>query len=210
MISSTGPVTSENGEGHILGEYEYDIAHDYYKQVNNASGVSAKVANDVVLFKYGGNGKWYVSSLVDNDRGWLRNTNNEENSVPKYGWQYADKLSWSDDPTLTVTEGGLTNVCSKYSVTGTGLVVDKKPEYLGQFSINDVWINGRPVYNNTDGKVLQVCANGVWCMRSSVDRTDDGYIKSVNHPMFPDNATTWKYYASGWQSASVKVKCDSY
>jgi len=206
VISSTGAATWEDGRGASLGEYEYDIEEDFYKQVT--TDTDTHVVKHRYLYKdISGSGKWYVGSELDDNRGWFRNTNKAASTVPTSGWEYIYDGDWQDDdPTLTVREGGLTNICGQYLVSATGPAAEKWPKFLGQFSVTDDWLNGRPVYTNSHSQVMYVCRDGTWCIGHDIEFRA---IRSINEPMFPDQATDWDFYdRSSWHEADVSVICN--
>ena len=189
MISSIGPATGENGVGSTLGEYEYDRERNFYKQVNTVSDTD--VVADRYLYKYSGSGVWLVSDILDGGNGWLYNNNKDTTSAPTSGWQYYDGEEWIGDPTLTVTEGGLTSICGQYLVSATGQYdAFNFLKYLGQFSITDDWYNGRPVYTNEFERVMFVDNSGGWGIGEKIGTS---VVRSNNKPMFPDNVTYWTY-----------------
>ena len=155
MISSIGPATGENGVGSILGEYEYDRERNFYKQVNTVSDTD--VVADRYLYKYSGSGSWLVSDILDGGNGWLFNNNKDTTSVPASGCQFYDGEKWIGDPTLNVREGGLSNICEQYIVSASGFAAEKYPSLLGQFSITDVWYNGR----QGESRLFSIVVNGV-------------------------------------------------
>ena len=120
-------------------------------------------------------GDWVVSSYLDTTGGknpqtdnWFSNSDNTAITVPTSGWQYRyGNGSLSKDPTLTITEGGLANMCRQYSVSASGLAAEKFSTFLGEFSFSNDWSYGRPVYDSKDGRRMYVRYSGRWYIHNS-------------------------------------------
>merc|ERR1712227_59065 len=134
-----------------MGQFDYDDEKKYY--IQRSTEQSHEDFKAVYLYPTQDD-YWYVGSTPGKKRGWLRNPNPSK-TLPTSGWQYADGTgTWPADPTLTVTPGPLPPLARKFTVTATGAAAKKWPESLGVFTRTDRWWRGRPVYTNTEGRLL--------------------------------------------------------
>ena len=98
-------------------------------------------------------GEWWVGSTPGEKQGGLHNPTPSK-TPPTSGWHYWNGKSWQDDPTLTVTPGSLPPMARQFTVTATGSAAAEYPSYLGVFKRTERWWLGRPVYTNTQGRLL--------------------------------------------------------
>ena len=152
---------------------------------------------------------WNVGATPGESKGWLKNPSPSK-TLPTSGWQYYDSKAWQDDPSLTITLGPLPPLCSQYNVGVTGAANEKRPSYQGVFTRTDRWWLGRPVYDNTQGRLLYhgAAADG-WVIGSKLGyNVLRGYEGAHVSPVSQSN---WKYYVNQhYEPANVTVtsKCE--
>ena len=150
MISSSGGAARIHGG--ILGQYEYHEDKGYYVQTSTEQ--SNERFQAIYMYPDSDN-CWWVNDTPGEKEGWLKNTRTNNEGLPENGsWQYWDgKGSWQDDRTLTLSRGPLP-LPRLFTVTATGAAADKWPDYFGEFTRTQRWWWGRPVYTNTQGRLL--------------------------------------------------------
>ena len=110
---------------------------------------------------------------------------------------------WQNDPTLTVTTGPLPSLSSQFTVTASGDAAEDETleSYLGVYNKTERWWAGRPVYVNTQGRLL--FAELVWNIGPEL-----GYYAlhgSWSHES-PAYERKWKKYGeNGSKLVSVKI-----
>ena len=158
MMSEFLVITSEGGAtkivGEVLGQYKYEADSKYYVQTSTEQSHEDFVA----IYMYPDSDNcWWVGSTPGKKKGVLRNTRTNNEGLPENGhWQYWDssKKSLQDDRMLTVSRGPLPPLPRLFKVTATGAAADKWPGCLGVFTRTQRWWAGRPVYTNTQGRLL--------------------------------------------------------
>ena len=92
----------------------------------------------------------------------------------------------------------------KFTVTATGATAEACPPCLGVFTRTQKWWNGRPVYINTEGRVLHLGNNDSgWQIGRKL-----GYynLRGSQARLSPTEEDSWRYYTkSGDKPASVTV-----
>ena len=121
---------------------------------------------------------------------------------------HPSKKAFQDDSTLIITRGPLPPLARLFTVTASGAASEKLPEFPGVYRRTQRWWFGRPVYTNTQGKLLYhdnspgtfydswvigdalgaAVLRGSWCHHS---------------PSSEDNWTYWT--GTQWKPASVTV-----
>ena len=137
-------------------------------------------------------------------QGWLYNPTPSK-TVPTSGWGYADGTStFHDDPTLTVTPGPLPPLARQFTVTATGAAAERWPEFLGVFTRTQRWWLGRPVYVNTQGRLLHHGHQDKgWVIGASISSIALRGSRAHHNPASEDS---WRYWTgSGYEPASVTV-----
>ena len=134
---------------------------------------------------------------------WLLSTSSL--TPPTSGWQYWED-GWHDDQTLSVSAGPLPPLPRQFTVRATGAAAEKWPKYLGVFTKTQPqrWWNGRPVYVNTEGRLLHLGnADDGWMIGDKL-----GYraLSGSRAHISPIDEDSWRYYTSSeWKPASVSV-----
>ena len=197
VISSTGGAAQHVGGG--LGQFEYDEQQKYYQQTSTEQGLENFQAKYLYPVK---DNEWWVSSTPGEKKGWLHNSNPSK-SLPTSGWQYYHDKSCHDDPTLTISPGPL-SLARQLTVTATGAAAEEWPDCLGVFTRTQRWWAGRPVYTNTQGRLLH---HGVgdkgWMIGPTLGMIALRGSRSHHSPVSEEN---WRYALKGeWKSASVRV-----
>ena len=129
VLSSTAGAAEWHGSK--LGEFVEAGEHGgrpFYTQ-RDTEGVSN-------TFLYSEGGKWWVSDILGESAGFLRNK--QDIPLPATGtWEHWDGEKWrNDDTSLTLTFTTL-SPCKMVRVTGRGDVVEKQLESLGDYrSVN--------------------------------------------------------------------------
>ena len=200
-ISSKGLVTDESSAVSAnLGQYVYDQEKNYYKQSTTVLDSDPRY-----LYRSQSDGYWYVGDDIYKNEGYFKSVNKDD-TLPLIGWQFWNDStsSWQEDITLTIT--GARSQCIAYNVIGQGSVSEEWPSYFGQFVITNDWFNGRPVYKNTNGKVL--CVDGSYGDWNIGEDYEDYNIWSVDLPMYPDRVKSWMFYdGTSEQPADISVIC---
>ena len=196
VISSSGKAAQH--QGNAFGQFEYLEDKGYYLQT------STEQSNEKFLARYlyhDENDEWWVASTPGAKSGrWLRSRSSQ--IPPSSGWQYWDD-GWQDDLTLTVTHGPLT-LPRQFTVTLTGAAAEKWPSYKGVFDKTLRWWNGKPVYVNTEGRLLHHgYTDDGWAIASKL-----GYyaLRGSQAHNSPAEEDSWVYWTgSERKPASVKV-----
>lgn len=216
VLSSTAGAAEYQGAR--LGEFVEAGEHGgrpFFTQ-RDTEGVSDK-------FLYSEGGKWWVSDILGESSGWLRNK--QDSPFPPSGtWEFWSSSripkGWQDDDTsLTLTFFTL-SPCKMVRVTGRGDVVEKQRSKLGDYRLEvGRWSQGRPVYKKVDGQTLYLLVKESfpsWYISSSTTGTT-GFIHSgrgTNYPSSPEAGpsvrsgyTGWRYWDGGWQDGDISVTC---
>ena len=138
--------------------------------------------------------------------GYLRNLTDNK-TVPTRGWEYyVDKSkSWTDDPSLVISPGPMTSLCDSLTVTASGPAAERFPACLGEFSRTETWWNGRPVFKNSQGRLLHQSPEQGWIVGPELGTA--GLSGSMAHHC-PTIERKWTYWdGSKERPASVKIEC---
>ena len=201
VISSTGGAAQH--QGGALGQYEYVEDRGYFVQT------STDMENELYQPKYlypDENDEWWVGSTPGESRGCLYNPYpTPSKTLPASGWQYAHSKAWHDDPFLTVSPGPLPPLPSQNTVTATGAAAEKWPEWLGVFTRTERWWNGRPVFVNTQGRLLHHGADDYgWVIGCKLGGYKALSGSRAHHS--PASERSWTYWTgSEWRPASITV-----
>ena len=194
VISSTGEAAQIHGR--VLGQYEYDKNKGYYVQTSTDQDNEKFVAHYLYPDK---DDEWWVGPTPGGWTGWLKNYRPSKKPQNTSGWHYAEGGTFHDDQTLSVTAGPLT-LPRHFTVTVTGPAAKKWPSYQGVFTRTERWWHGRPVYNNTEGRLLY--HGGTWDIGVNL-----GSYELAGSPGYsPASGKSWTYYTgSERKPASVTV-----
>jgi len=84
-------------------------------------------------FLYSEGGEWWVSDILGESNGFLRNSQNT-NTPPSTQWEYYGGGMWNDDDTsLTLEFTTLSPICQLVRVAGEGEVLEKVGNSLGDY-----------------------------------------------------------------------------
>ena len=144
VISSKGGAARHQAQGGVLGQFEYDEGKESSTDQSNEKFQKIKLfsSSDV----------WQILVSPSQKSAWLKNPTPSK-TVPSGGWLYHDGKTWQDDPTLTISPGPL-SLARQFTVTATGAAAKERPAYPGVFTRTERWWHGRPVYTNTQGRLL--------------------------------------------------------
>ena len=169
--------------------------------------------------------KWWVSHTPGEKSGYLHNPIpckvldlhiDNDDWRQRQRWQYADpskRETWQDDRTLIVSRGPLPPLPMMFNVTATGAAANAR-SFLGVFTRTQRWWNGRPVYSNTQGRVLHHGDLG-WDIGPAIGYSLIRGSRSHHSPVSEEN---WRCTVTDNQTVSVTVtetrpsvikKCDS-
>jgi len=198
VISSSGGAARRFGG--VLGQYEYHEDKGYYVQTSTEQSDEKFTA--IYLYR-NDDGTWNVWSTPGEKSGWLYNRRSSK-TPPSSGWLWGDGQSWHDDQTLTMTPGPLPPLPRQYKVTLTGAAAVKWPSYQGVFTKTQRWWFGRPVYVNTEGRLLHHAPgdNG-WVIG---DKLGKRALWGSQARHSPTEENSWEYWTgSEYKPASVTV-----
>ena len=187
--------------GGVLGQFQYEADNKYYVQTSTEQ--SNENFEPIYMYPDSDN-RWWVSDTPGEKAGWLQNPRTNNEGLPENGhWQYTDGESWHDDRTVTLSRGPLT-LPRLLTVTATGAAADKWPMYLGIFTRTHRWFRGRPVYTNTQGRLLHHGpADYGWVIGPALGYGPLQGPRAHNSPVTEDGWTYWT--GSEWKTASVTV-----
>lgn len=201
VISSSG---GAQHRGRSLGQYIFAGEHNkrpYYKQhdtigYGDRRYLYSEEVDDI---------HWYVGDTLGNAQKYDLYNPNASDTLPDKGWKYGFHGKLCDDPTLMLSPGAL-QLCG-VTVNLSGDVLDKCPEYGGEYHHNGEYRDGRGVYTNNSKLLYQY--NGAWCLGDST--VDIGKIKSRSDmggggaSNCPALVTQWLF---NWTATSdVKISC---
>ena len=186
VLISTGGAAQ--GEGTKLGEFQYLADSNYYVQTSTEQ--SHKNFKPRYMYPDSDN-YWWVNHTPGEAAGFLLNKVTNDEGLPENGhWQYWDysKDSWQVDETLTVSRGPL-SLPRRFTVTVTGAAADKWPDCQGIFTRTQKWWYGRPVYINTQGRLLYHSAH--WQIGNALGSIKMEGSQPRDSPVTEDS---WKYW----------------
>ena len=195
-IYSTGGAAERQGDK--LGQFEFNLEKRIYVQT------STEQSNEKFKPRYlyqDNNKKWWVNDEPGEKTGWLRS--DPSRSLPT-SWKYYADGKWNDDDTLSVTSGPLPPLSRQFTVTASGAAAEKWPSSQGVFTRTQRWWWGRPVYVNTEGKLLHHGAgDDGWLIGSKLGKY---VLRGSRSHHSPVSETSWRYWTgSGTKPASVTV-----
>ena len=196
VIFSTGGAAQHCGE--YLGQYncagEYN-GRPYYRQFDTVGNT-----HPGCLFSHLNPGyslpHWYVGSILGDTEDHKLFNPVPSDTFPATGWKFKDiygKLH--EDTTLVITFGTL-EPCEVITVKLSGDILDKYPEYEGEYHHNEEYSQGREVYTNKNNKLLYQL-NGRWRIDDSA--SGNGKISSIpavdggGAPNCPKMIKQWRY-----------------
>lgn len=219
LVTTTGPAAEYQGD--MFGLYREDGLHNgvpYYRQLNKSKGQ--------LLYQYSKD-KWFVSDILGEDDGFLRNLTSSD-TVPVSGWQYAeDDDEWQHDEGMRVTQvDDVESVkCGDITITLSGEAAEHWSDCAGVFKPMGEFSMGRQAFRNpqTD-KYLSVRPGAViWGVRDNVDSTTASLASGCAPDLCPAshrasyndrfNIKHWQYVGDDgeWHdSADIVVKCSTH
>ena len=141
VISSSGGA-AEYG-GWYLGQYNYAGEHNgrpYFRQLDTVSSEAR------YLYSHDGNNKshWYVGSNLGHTKDYCMYNPVPSDTPPAAGW--IDTFGQLHDPTKI--SPGILQPCDVLTVNLSGDVLNKYPEYAGEYHHNGEYSEGGGVYTN--------------------------------------------------------------
>ena len=135
--------------GNMIGEYQIDNMQaddSYVYKIRGGISYLHKIGSEWVVqdWKKGGP----VTCLK-----------NESNTItpPSTGWLYNKNGTFVLDPSLFLSITPRTeDQCQVIMITSTSGAAARFPEYLGTFTRSDRYLDGRPVFSNSNGKYLRI------------------------------------------------------
>ena len=203
VITSKGGASKLHGE--VLGQFKYEADSEYYVQTSTEQ--SHENFQAVYMYQDSDN-CWWVWTTPGEKKGALRNPRTNSEGLPENGhWQYADGTgTWPDDETLTVSPGPLPPLPRLFTVRATGSAAYKWPSYLGVFTRTQRWWLGRPVYTNTQGRLLHHGAgDDGWVIGPALGRYVLRGSRARDSPVTEDSWRYWTGTGVEYKPASVTV-----
>ena len=148
MLSSTAGAAEWQGDR--LGEYVEEGTSGgrvYYRQRDDTG------KEDTFLYYNGACGdekRWLVGRELGECYGLGLRNPADTATPPESGWQYYGDEWQSDDRSLGLEWGGL-EPCRRVEVAARGEAAKKHKSKLGSYSATGRWLEGRPVYEKTEG-----------------------------------------------------------
>ena len=205
-ISLTGVVLSSTGgaaqhQGGSLGQYCHDTDMGCYVQTNTEEGHERYKPQYIYPVDNG----WYVGSTLGEKKGLFLENPTRSQTVPTTEWNYYGGKSWVSDPTLVISAGPLTSLCNILTVSASGPAAEKQSDKMGEFSRTERWFNGKPVFRNSQGRLLHQSPTQGWHVGRELGEA--GLRGSMAHHC-PSQERKWTYWdGSKRQPASVKIDC---
>ena len=198
VISSTGGAAQH--QGGLLGQFEYLEDKDYYLQSSTEQNNEQFIA--VYLYP-DEDDEWWVGSTPGQKRGWFYNSSPSK-TPPNIGWMFDDGWSWYNDTSITVTPGPLPPLARQFTVTALGAAAEEWPSFLGLFTRTQRWWLGRPVYVNTQGRLLHHGHQDKgWVIGPSIASIALRGSRAHHNPASEDS---WRYWTgSRYEPVSVTV-----
>ena len=205
MISSTGGAAQHRGG--LLGQYEYLVDKGYYVQSSTEQSNEKYVAVYLYPDK---DDLWHVGPSPTKERGWLYYPSSSKTPpTGGYWWCYPDTGASLKTNGLSITHGPLPPLPGQCTLTASGAAAKKYSSFLGVFTRTERWWRGRPVYVNTEGRLLYHGADDDgWGFSFFLD---DSKLKGSRGYLSPDDEDNWRYWTgSEWiPAASLTVKCST-
>ena len=124
---------------------------------------------------------------------------------------YGDgKSGWPADTTLVISPGPLSSLCDSLTVSASGPAAEKQPDKLGEFSRTKMWWNGKPVFRNSQGRLLHQSPGQGWSVGVKLALAGLTGSMACHCPTIEEN---WEYAdkeTGQWKPASVKIKCKTH
>ena len=200
VLSSSGGAAKHNGGS--LGQYCHDPDKGCYVQTNTEKG--HEDYRPLYLYRVMGDG-WWIGPTPGVKAGYLKNPT-QSKSPPLDGWMYSDGTgTWPADTTLVISPGPLT-LCDCLTVSASGPAAEMWPECLGEFSRTEMWWNGKPVFTNSQGRLLHQSHAQGWIVGPRLGKAGLNGSMAHNCPSREENWTYWD--GTKDQPASVKIKCN--
>ena len=114
-----------------------------------------------------------------------------------------DMMRRNDDPNLTSSPGPPPPLPRQFTVRVTGPAAERWPSALGVFTRSERSWAGRPVYTNTEGRLLYLGGDHGWLIGRSIGMAA---LKGSRSRHSPESEDIWSYFTgSEWKPASVTV-----
>ena len=182
-------ITSTGGagkcQGGSLGQYCYDPDTGFYLQTNTEVGDEKYKPRYI----YPVDDEWWVGPTPGRKLGFMHNPTKSLN-MPLVGWMYTDgKGTWHADETLVISPGPLT-LCDSLTVSASGPAAEEQSEKLGEFSRTEMWWNGKPVFRNSQGRLLKQSSKE-WDVGDNLDKAGLRGSFTCHCPGSDENWTYW-------------------
>lgn len=202
VIISTGGASKIVGG--VLGQFKYEADSKYYVQTSTEQ--SHEEFKPRYMYQDSDN-CWWVGDTPGEKKGWLKNPRTNNEGLPKNGsWQYGDGKTFHDDGTLTLSPGPLPSLPRLFTVTAIGAAAEKWPDHLGVFTRTQRWWWGRPVYTNTQGRLLYHGAVDIgWVIGDKLGRSVLRGSRARDSPVTEDSWRYWTGTGLEFKPASVTV-----
>ena len=146
---------------------------------------------------------------------WLRSLSPSE-EPPLDNWEFRTHRppinKWSTDPTLKITRGPMTSLCCTLKVTLFHTAAEKYPDLQGEFTQTNRWLYGRPVFQNSHGRLLfqhndhSATGNDGWAIGWELGKA---YIRGLMARHCPSSENSWVYWNGiAMSKAEVTITCD--
>ena len=212
VFTSTGSAAQRAGS--LLGQYSFNPEEGCYVQTTTEK--TSQAVRHYFLFHHKSS-EWYVSESKTKTAltaEWLRNLSLSE-EPPLDKWEYAthSPLSvWHKDAGLKATQGPLSSLCNTLKVTLFDYAAEKYHDLQGEFVRTERWLYGRPVFENSDGRLLfqhndhSANGNDGWAIGWEVGTH---YLRGLMAYHCPSHEKSWTYW-NGIQmvTANVTITCD--
>ena len=131
---------------------------------------------------------------------WLRSLSPSE-EPPLENWEFGTFLppftQWNPDPSLKITRGPMTSLCCTLKVELFHAAAEKYPDLQGEFTRTNRWLYGRPVFQNSHGRLLfqhndhSATGNDGWDIGWELGKA---YLRGLMARHCPSSENSWTYW----------------
>ena len=214
-IVFTSTSTAAQRSGSILGQYSFDPEEGCYMQTTTEP--KSHAIRHYFLFLHDKK-EWFVSETkVKNAFSveWLRSSSPSE-EPPMDKWEFRTHLppinKWSPDPSLKITRGPMTSLCCTLKVDLFHAAAEKYPDLQGEFTRTNRWLYGRPVFQNSHGRLLfqhndhSATGNDGWAIGWEIGKA---YLRGLMARHCPSQENSWSYWNGiKMVKATIIITCD--
>ena len=162
--------------------------------------------------------EWFVSEKKYKNAitvEWLRSLSPSE-EPPMDNWEFGTLLppftKWHKDPSLKITRGPMTSLCCTLKVELFHAAAEKYPDLQGEFTRTNRWLYGRPVFQNSHGRLLfqhndhSATGNDGWAIGWELGKA---YLRGLMARHCPSSENSWTYWNGIKMSkTNVSITCD--